>query len=116
MNDIGNLILLEKWIFMPSIYWSPAIITHAGHLGVTKTKALLRSNVFFPDIDKITTPILGLCTTCKFVTPSWTWWHTLISQHTPSETLHRINLDFLGPFSIGQYIYTYIYIYIYIYI
>ena len=95
VNDMSDLILQEKWIFLPSIYWSPAIITHAGHLGVTKTKALLRSKVFFPNIDKITTPILGLCTPCKSVTPSWTWW----------QTLHSINLDFLGPFSNGQYLY-----------
>ena len=56
-------------------------------------------------MDKITTQVLGLCTSCKSVTPSHDR-HKLISQPTPSETLDTINLDFLGPFPNGQYIFV----------
>ena len=78
-------------------------VTHAGHLGLTKPKVLIRSKVFFPNIDKITTPVLGLYSPWKSITPSHDL-HKLISQPTPSETLDTLNLDFLGPFSNGQYI------------
>ena len=56
-------------------------------------------------MDKITTQVLGLYTFCKSVTPSHDR-HKLISQPTPSETLDTINLDFLGPFPNGQYIFV----------
>ena len=68
-------------------------LAHAGQLGLTKTKALLRSKEFFPNIDKVTTQILGLCTSCKSVTPSNDR-QNLILQLIPPETLNTINLDF----------------------
>ena len=105
MNDTGDLVLRENWIVLPFIYQNLAVnLAHAGHLGLTKTKALLRSKVFFPNMEKITT-VLGLCTFCKSVTPSHDR-HKLIPQHTLSETLDTINLDFLGPFPNGQYIFV----------
>ena len=104
MNDTGDLILLENWIVLPFIYQNLAVnLAHAGHLGLTKTKALLRSKVFFPNMEKITT-VLGLWTFCKSVIPSHDP-HKLIPQHTLSETLDTINLDFLGPFTNGRYIF-----------
>ena len=102
MNDTGDLILRGNWIVLPSIYQNLAVnVAHAGHLGLTKTKALLRSKLFFPNMDKITTQVLGLCTSCKFVTPSHDR-QKLISQPTPSDTLDIINLDFLDPFPNGN--------------
>ena len=56
-------------------------------------------------MDKITTQALNLCTSCRSVTPSHDR-HRLISQPAPSETLDTINLDFLGPFSNGKYIFV----------
>ena len=106
MNDIGGLILRENRIILSFIYRNLAVnLAHAGHLGLTKTKALLRSKVFLPNTDKITTDVLGLCTTCKSFTPSHDR-DQLISQHTPSETLDTINLDFLGLFPNGQYVFV----------
>ena len=93
-------------IVLPSIYRNPAVnVAHAGHLGLTKTKALLRSKVFFPNMNKITTQVLGLCTSCKSVTPSHDR-HKLISQPTLSEALDTFNIDFLGLFPNGRYIFV----------
>ena len=67
-NDTGDLILRETWPVLPSIYWNIAAnCTHAGHLGLTKTKALLRPKVFFPKMEET---ITSQCTSYKFVTPS----------------------------------------------
>ena len=102
VNDTSDLILQENWIALPSIYRNLAVnLVYAGHLGLTKAKALLKSKVFFPNVDKITTQVLG--TSCKSVTPSHHR-QKLISQPTPSETLDTINLDFLDPFLNGQHI------------
>ena len=104
VNDNSDLILQENWIALPSIYRNLAVnLVYAGHLGLTKAKALLKSKVFFPNVDKITTQVLG--TSCKSVTPSHHR-QKLISQPTPSETLDTINLDFLGPFPNGQHIFV----------
>ena len=104
--DTGDLILQENWVILPSVYWNLAAnLTHAGHLGLIKTKALLRSKVFFQNRDKITTKLLSLCNPCKSISPRHDW-HKLILQPTPSETLHTINLDFLGPLSNGQCIFV----------
>ena len=72
VKDTGDLTLRENRIVLPSIYWNLAInLAHTGKLGLTKTKTLLRSRVFFPNIDKIAAQVLGLCTSCKSVTPIW---------------------------------------------
>ena len=72
VKDTGDFTLRENRIVLPSIYWNLAInLAHAGKLGLTKTKTLLRSRVFFPNIDKIAAQVLGLCTSCKSVTPIW---------------------------------------------
>ena len=48
INDTGDLILRQNWIVQPSIYRNLAVnLIDAGHLGLTKIKALLRSKVFF---------------------------------------------------------------------
>ena len=69
MNDIGGLILRENRIALLSIYQSSAVnFAQLGDLGLTKMKALLRSKVFFPNMDKITAQVLGPCTSRKSVT------------------------------------------------
>ena len=68
MNDIGDLILRENRIALLSIYRSSAV--NFAQLGLTKMKALLRSKVFFPNMDKITAQVLGPCASRKSVTIS----------------------------------------------
>ena len=105
VNDIGDLILRENRIVLPSNYRNLAVnLAHAGHLGLTATKAVLRSKVFFPNTDKITAQVSGLGTSCKSVTPSHDR-HKLISEPT-SVTLDTINRDFGGPFPNGQNIFV----------
>ena len=71
MNDIGGLILRENRIALLSIYRSSAVnFAQSGDLGLTKMKALLRSKVFFPNMDKITAQVLGPCASRKSVTIS----------------------------------------------
>ena len=62
MNDTDDMNLRDNRIVLPSIYGNIAVnLAYAGHLGLVKIKALLRSTVFFPNLDKITTQVSDLC-------------------------------------------------------
>ncbi|XP_044170840.1 uncharacterized protein K02A2.6-like, partial [Acropora millepora] len=45
-------------------------IAHEGHLGIVKTKALLREKVWFPCMDKMVETKVKACLPCQVVTPS----------------------------------------------
>ena len=82
VNDFpsGDLILRENRIVLTFIYRNLAMnLTLAGDLGLTTTTTLLRSKVFFPNMNKLTTQVLDLRTSYKSVTPSLDR-HKLISQ------------------------------------
>ena len=56
MSDTGDLILHENRLVLPSIYQDLEVrLAHTGHLVLTKTKALLRTKVFFLIMDKTVT-------------------------------------------------------------
>ena len=44
-------------------------IAHEGHLGIVKTKALLREKVWFPCMDKMVETKVKACLPCQVVTP-----------------------------------------------
>ena len=44
-------------------------IAHEGHLGIVKTKALLREKVWFPCMDKMVETKVKTCLPCQVVTP-----------------------------------------------
>ena len=48
------------------------IVAHEGHLGIVKTKALLREKVWFPCMDKMVETKVKACLTCQIVTPVYT--------------------------------------------
>ena len=47
-------------------------IAHEGHLGIVKTKALLREKVWFPCMDKMVETKIKACLLCQVVTPIYT--------------------------------------------
>ena len=70
---------------------------HQGHLGVVKMKALARSYIWWPGIDKEIEETAKTCSGCQLMQaePStapvhpWEW---------PSSPWQRIHIDFAGPF------------------
>ena len=70
---------------------------HQVHLGISKTKALARSHVWWPGIDAKIEEMTKSCERCQAVRNSppaaplhpWSW---------PSHLWQRIHLDFAGPF------------------
>ena len=77
-------------------------ITHEGHQGIVKTKQLLRSAVWFPVMDRMTEDIFRRCLPCQAATqqkPN----EPLQVTELPERLLHKISLDFSGPYPSGQY-------------
>ena len=44
-------------------------IAHEGHLGIVKTKALMREKVWFPSMDKLVETKVTSCLACQTATP-----------------------------------------------
>ena len=57
-----GLLLRNRRIVLPkSLQEKAIIIAHEGHLGMTKTKSLLRSKVWYPTMDRMVENIISAC-------------------------------------------------------
>jgi hypothetical protein len=80
-------------------------LEHIGHQGIINTKRLLRSKVWFPDIDKMVEETIQNCLPYQAATSG---------NHPPPEPLKmtqlptapwkEVAMDFLGPFPTGEYL------------
>ena len=78
-------------------------IAHDTHPGLTKTKALLREKIWFPNIDKMVKDTLDKCIPCQAVgkPPSQEPLSMTEMPKGPWETLH---VDFYGPLPSEEYL------------
>jgi transposase InsO family protein len=101
-----GLVLRGNRIVMPtSLRRRTVNLAHIGHQGIVKTKRLLRSKVWFPNIDKMVEETIQNCLPCQAATSG---------NHPPPDPLHMTHLpsapwkevatDFLGPFPTGEYL------------
>ena len=75
----------------------PLAELHKGHLGIVKTKALARSYMWWPGMDKAVEEVAKRCTGCQLTQEnpktaplhSWEW---------PARPWQCIHIDFAGPF------------------
>ena len=68
-ND-NSLILRDTRIVLPKALQRRALdIAHEGHLGMSTTKALVRTKVWFPGIDKSIETMIRECLPCQATTP-----------------------------------------------
>jgi len=79
-------------------------LAHEGHQGIVKTKALLRSKVYFPGIDRMAEQTVNQCIACQANTPEK---HVEPLQMTdlPPGPWQLISADFCGPLPNGQYLF-----------
>ena len=101
----SDLIMRSNRIILPEAYQRIAIkLAHQGHMGIVKTKALLRSKVYFPDLDRLVEEQVQNCLPCQAVgNPK-----PPLLQITPSpdEVWHTLNVDYLGPIPDGSYLFV----------
>ena len=100
----NNIILRGTRIVLPAPLRQRAIdIAHESHQGLSKTKALMREKVWFPDIDKLTKDTLDRCIPCQAVgqpAPP----QPLKMSEMPTGPWQKIHIDFYGPMPTGEYL------------
>ena len=74
-------------------------IAHATHLGLSKTKALIREKAWFPKMDEMIKTTIDQCIPCQAVGKSNPP-QPIESTVFPWEKLH---MDFYGPLPSGDY-------------
>jgi transposase InsO family protein len=99
-----GLILRGTRIVLPQSLQQRAIdLAHESHLGLSKTKALLREKIWFPNIDKLVKSTLERCLPCQAVgkpPPP----EPLAMTEMPKGPWERVHLDFYGPLPTGEYL------------
>ena len=99
-----GLILRGNRIVVPhSLRLRAVDIAHESHLGIQKTKALLREKVWFPQIDNIVKNTIEKCVTCQAVaSPNPP--EPLAMTQMPKSQWGVLNIDFYGPLPTGEYL------------
>ena len=94
----GNCLLWGTRVVIPSCLRELLLKElHQGHPGISRMKALARSYLWWPNLDKDIKHVAGSCSSCQTIrqTPPrapmhpWTW---------PLSPWHRVHVDFAGPF------------------
>ncbi|XP_020555459.2 uncharacterized protein K02A2.6-like [Oryzias latipes] len=100
----SDIILRGTRLVIPAALEDRVIqLAHEGHQGVVKTKALLRSKVWFPNIDQKAETAVRDCIACQAATPV-TNNEPLRMSPLPETPWHRVSADFCGPFPTGEYL------------
>ena len=106
VNIQYDIILKDNRIVLPTVFHRTAVKrAHVGHQGVQKTKALMRSKIFFIGMDKAIEDEINNCIACQSTgqpTPP----AKIQSSLLPNEVWDMLNVDFLGPFPNGKYVFT----------
>ena len=94
-ND--NVVLRNQKIVIPSSLQNRIIeIAHDGHQGITKTKELLRTKVWFPRLEKLVEQRINCCNVCQINHPR-TLFEPLKMSSMPDGPWERVDIDFWGP-------------------
>ena len=97
-----GIILKENRIVLPFSLQSHAVtIAHQGHLGETKTTALLRSKVFWPTMRKDVHDAISTCLACQTITDTSKPEPVKLSP-LPKAPWSEISIDFHGPLRNGE--------------
>lgn len=83
-NENGDNILKEKCIVLPSAF-HPINLANVRHPDISKTKALLRSKVYFLYVEQVVEEAKGLRIPCQSVTKPKAWTPLLLSQLLPKQ-------------------------------
>lgn len=101
-----TILLRDNRIVLPSELRARAVnIAHEGHQGITKTKAFLRSKIWFPGLNDRVDNAIKDCAACQSVT------HTkriepLRMSELPEKPWANLSADFCGPLPSGDILFV----------
>ncbi|XP_064470096.1 uncharacterized protein K02A2.6-like [Ornithodoros turicata] len=99
----GAILTGNRLVIPESLQKKVIQLAHRGHMGIRKTKQLLREKVWFKGIDGAVENAVKTCIPCQAVvqenirTP-------IIMTKLPEGPWQNLALDFAGPFPDGQYL------------
>lgn len=101
--SIGKGVVLKgEKIVLPNTLRNSAVkLSHAGHLGIQKSKQYLRSSVWFPGMDQLVEKQVKTCLPCQATTSSHSKQPLQMSE-LPSEPWQAIAADLFGPLPTGE--------------
>lgn len=103
-SDHGAAIMRGKRLVIPNSLQNQTLeLAHEGHQGITKTKAFLRSKVWFPMIDKMVENIVSKCIPCQ-ANSNRTSSEPLQMSELPRGAWQQLSVDFCGPIPTGEYL------------
>ena len=98
-------LILKNWkIVIPKSLQNRIVqIAHASHLGICKTKSLIRAHVWFPSIDKLVESTVNNCLHCK-ANSKMSNLEPIRPNYLPACPWEDIAIDFFGPLKNGKYL------------
>ena len=101
-----GILLKGRRIVLPKVLQNVAInIAHVGHQGINKTKMLLRTKIFFRNMDKLVETKISNCLACQAVERQ-TKSTPLKPTEIPRNVWDTLNVDYLGPLPNGKYLFV----------
>lgn len=101
-STYDGVILRQNRIVVPKSLRSQTImLAHEGHQGIVKTKQLLRTKVWWPQLDKDVESFVKTCHACQLVQGS-NRPEPFTSTALPAEPWQHVCVDLCGPFPSGE--------------
>ena len=103
VNESADLLMRDYQIVVPSTLQKRVVkLAHEGHQG-SKTKALLRSKVWFPGVDAAVEEAVRSCIPCQ-ANSTRRDTQPLAMSTLPRGPWLEISIDFCGPLPTGEYL------------
>ena len=100
----NGLIMKENRLTIPKNLRSRCLqLAHCTHMGIDKTKRLLRSKIWWPGIDKDVTEMINECGICASVNPEGLErLEPLKIRKAPDKPFSTVHVDLFGPLESGE--------------
>ena len=99
----GLIFRFNQILIPPSLQNTVIKAAHSlGHLGMTKTKQMLREKYWFPEMNKMTERVVENCYECQLTTKQHRQEPVKMTQ-IPEKPWEVVSVDFGGPYPDGHY-------------
>ena len=104
VNENADLLMRDNQIEIPNTLQKRVVeLVHEGHQGMSKTKALIRTKVWFPGIDAAVEDSVKRCIPCQ-ANSTRRETQPLAMSTLPRGPWLELSIDFCGPLPTGEYL------------